>query len=50
MISITMEIGTPTIIHWPKPIVMSWFSLMCPARSVLGGVPMMVPKDPIEAA
>ena len=50
MAIITIAIGTPTSIHWAKPISMSWLELMCPASSVFGGVPMMVLTDPTEAA
>ena len=48
--SITRDSGTPTSIHWPKPMVTPWVSDMYPASRVFGGVPIRVPSEPTEAA
>ena len=48
--SSTTAIGTPTSIHWPKPISTPCSAAMWPASRVLGGVPMMVPSEPMDAA
>ena len=50
MAIITTAIGTPTSIHCANPMSISWLVLMCPARRVFGGVPMIVLTDPTEAA
>ena len=48
--SITTLSGTPTNIHSKKPISMLNSFFMYATRRAFGGVPMMVPTEPIEAA
>ena len=50
MIMNTMAIGAPTIIQRPKPRVIPKSWLIWAASRALGGVPMMVASEPIEAA
>jgi len=42
--------GTPSSIHWPKPMCTSWFSRRNAASSALGGVPISVAMPPTLAA
>src|SRR5699024_7713089 len=45
----TMDKGTPTTIQRPKPRFISWVDAICAASNAFGGVPIIVPREPIDA-